>query len=64
MTFRELRKWLDGVQGTSNNNTSEENKKQIQLQSERFAVFRDKPFWISDIKEHKKADIANKGACY
>ena len=30
---------------------------------EMFNIFLNKPFWISDISQHKKADIANKGAC-
>ena len=45
------------------NNNSNEQEEEIKLNSQRFAIFRDKPFWISDVKEHKKADIANKGLC-
>jgi hypothetical protein len=30
---------------------------------ERFAIYYNKPFWISDSREHKKADIANKENC-
>jgi hypothetical protein len=61
MTLHDLRKWLN-----SNNNNHEEEKEDnniIKLKSEQFSVFRDKPFYISDIEEHKRQDIINKGAC-
>ena len=56
MTFRDLKRFI------SDNNNNEE--KEVKLQSaERFRIFRHLPFWISDIEEHKKADIANDGNC-
>ena len=63
MTFHELRKWLN-----SNNNHHEEEDnnniiKELKLKSEQFSVFRDKPFYILDIEEHKRQDIIHKGAC-
>lgn len=62
MTWKELKRFISDNIANSDSNTEERNK-EIKLQRERFAVFRDKPFWISDVKEHKKADIASKGAC-
>jgi hypothetical protein len=64
MTFHDLRKWLN-----SNNINHDEEKdnnviaKELKLTSEQFSVFRDKPFYILDIEEHKRQDIINKGAC-
>jgi hypothetical protein len=51
--------WKDLKRFISNNNNEEKD-----LQSaERFRIFRDLPFWISNIEEHKKVDIANNGKC-
>ena len=67
MTFRDLKKFLEKNSiinsNSSNSNNQEKEQKEIQLQRERFGIFQNKPFWISDVKEHKKADIVNKGAC-
>jgi hypothetical protein len=41
-----------------------EEQEETKLQSEHFRIFRDLPFWISDIEEHKKADIANNGIIF
>jgi hypothetical protein len=35
---------------------NKERQQELKLNSERFAIFRDKPFWISDVKEHKQRD--------
>ena len=61
MTFKDLQKWLNSVQGNSSIASQEENNRR--LYSERFKVFRDKLFWINDINEHKHQDILHKGAC-
>jgi hypothetical protein len=64
MTFKDLRKFLDNNSSTkSPKNNLEEQQQEIKLNSQRFAIFRDKPFWISDLTQHKRADIANKGLC-
>jgi hypothetical protein len=62
LTFRDLKRFIsDNSNNIASHNENEE--KIIKLQRERFVIFRHKPFWISDVKEHKKADIANKGVC-
>lgn len=63
MTFKELKRFIsNNSSNISSHNESAE--KVIKPQSaERFAIFTNKPFWISDISEHRNADIANKGAC-
>jgi hypothetical protein len=58
MTFKDF-KFLEKNYSVNNSN----NQEIIKLNSQRFAIFRDKPFWIEYIREHKNADIANKGAC-
>jgi hypothetical protein len=66
LTWKELKRFIsDNISSSNNSNNSnnQEKEQETKLQKERFAIFRDKPFWISDVKEHKKADIANKGAC-
>jgi hypothetical protein len=60
LTWKELKRFISDNISSNNNNNQE---KEIQLQRERFAIFRDKPFWISDVKEHKKADMIHKGNC-
>jgi hypothetical protein len=60
MTFKDLRRWLSEVQGNDDNNI---NNQEIKLQSERFAIFRDKLFWIENIDKHKAEDIRTKGLC-
>jgi 16S rRNA G966 N2-methylase RsmD len=57
LTWKELKRFI------SDNNNNEEKEEEVKLQSERFRIFRDPPFWISKIEEHKKADIANNGKC-
>ena len=47
----------------SNNNNNEEKEQEVELQSERFRIFKDLPFWISDVEEHKAEDIRTKGQC-
>jgi hypothetical protein len=61
ITFKDLKKFISN--NIANSNNQEKYKDKIKLLSERFATFRNKPFWITDVNEHKKADIANKGAC-
>ena len=56
MTWKDLKRFIS-------DNTNNEEKEEVKLQSERFRIFRDLPFWISDIEEHKEADIANNGNC-
>jgi hypothetical protein len=51
VTFRDLKRFID-----SNNNEKKEEETTL-LQSQRFAIFRDKPFWISSVEEHKLQDI-------
>jgi hypothetical protein len=68
VTFRELRKWLNDVQSNSANDSasgSNNNKESAELilKRKQFDVFLNKPFWISNIAEHKRADIASNGAC-
>jgi hypothetical protein len=60
MTFKDLRRWLNEGQGNDDNNI---NNQEIKLQSERFAIFRDKPFWIENIDKHKAEDIRTRGFC-
>jgi hypothetical protein len=55
-----LRRFIDTNNGNIN---SEKQQREINLQFEQFGIFANKPFWISDIEEHKKADIANDGNC-
>ena len=62
MTFHDLRKWLNSnninhEEKDSNNNII----KELKLTTEQFSVFRDKPFYILDIEEHKRQDIIHKG---
>ena len=64
MTFKELR-FLDD-NSTKNVQTNQENKQQqreIKLNSQHFAIFRDRPFWIEKIEAHKSEDIRTKGNC-
>ena len=68
MTFRDLRKWLNDVQSNSANDSASgsNNKKEsaeLILKRKQFDVILNKPFWISNIGEHKRADIATKGNC-
>ena len=58
MTFRDL-KFLE-KNDVVNNSYSQEI---IKLNYERFAIFHNKLFWISDIKEHKAEDRRTKGNC-
>jgi hypothetical protein len=58
--LKDLRKWLNGIQGNNNNsNNSDHHNQEIKLNYERFAIFRDKPFWIIDIKHPKLEYIIN-----
>jgi hypothetical protein len=74
--LRDLQKWLNKVQGnstiatnTASNHSDKEviidqlQKNEVILQSERFKIFRDKPFWISNVMTHKQRDIETKGLC-
>jgi hypothetical protein len=67
VTFKDLQKWLNNVQNNSTTinlgKKDLQKKEEIKLHSECFEVFRDKPFWISNIDEHKRQDIIHKGAC-
>jgi hypothetical protein len=57
LTWKELKRFIS-------DNNNEDKEEEIKLQSaERFRIFKDLPFWISSIEEHKKADIANNGKC-
>jgi hypothetical protein len=60
LTWKDLKRFI-----ISHFNYNNEQKGEIKLQqsAERFRIFKDLPFWISDIEEHKKADIANNGKC-
>jgi hypothetical protein len=59
VTFKDLKRFLQKNDSAVYDSSNQD----IQLQIERFAIIRYKPFWISDIKEHKKANIGNKGNC-
>jgi hypothetical protein len=61
LTFRDLEKFLEKNNVVNNNSDSQQEL--VKLNSQLFAIFANKPFWIEDIREHKKADIANKGSC-
>ena len=59
MTWKDLKRFV-----IDNNYNNEQKEQEVKLQSaERFAIFKNLPFWISDVEEHKKADIANNGKC-
>jgi hypothetical protein len=60
LTWKDLKRFI-----SDNNYNNEEEKEEIKPQqsAERFRIFKDLPFWISNIEEHKKADIANNGKC-
>jgi hypothetical protein len=58
LTWKDLKRFI-----TNNSIDNNEEKEEIKLQSQRFAIFRSKPFWISDVEEHKHQDILHKGAC-
>jgi hypothetical protein len=64
VTFKDLKRLISD----KSNNIFPSYNKNVELisklQSEYFAIFQHKPFWITDVNEHKKADITNKGACY
>jgi hypothetical protein len=55
--------WKRSISDNNYNNEKKEEKIKLQQSAERFKIFKDLPFWISDIEEHKKADIANNGNC-
>jgi hypothetical protein len=61
LTFRDL-KFLER-NDTVYNNSNIDKQEITKLNSQRFAIFHDKPFWISDISEHKREDIRCKGNC-
>jgi hypothetical protein len=68
LTWKDLKRSISNNISTNNNNNQEKEQPKDRetttiLQSKHFAIFRNKPFWIQNVKEHKKADIANKGAC-
>jgi hypothetical protein len=64
MTFKDLRKYLENNNITkSQNNVEERQEKIIKLNSQRFDIFRNKPFWIENIAKHKLEDIRTKGNC-
>jgi hypothetical protein len=67
MTFKDLRKFIDNSKITKEPFPDSEDghhyNQKIKLNSRRFDIFRNKPFWIEDISEHKRADIASNGAC-
>ena len=62
MTWKDLKRFISD---NNYNNEQKEEQEGIKLQqsAERFRIFRHLPFWISNIEEHKKADIANNGNC-
>jgi hypothetical protein len=57
MTWKDLRKWVSDVQGNNVSNN------QLLLNAEKFAIFRDKPFWIEDVELHKAEDLRTLGNC-
>jgi hypothetical protein len=71
VTFKDLKKWLSDLQGDNNTSDNSNNKdkdkkdsaKLILKRKLKFDIFLHKPFWISDISEHKRADITSNGAC-
>jgi hypothetical protein len=62
VTFKDLRKFLDNSVKTAENN-EEKQQETIKLNSQSFDIFRDKPFWISDIEARKAEDRRTKGNC-
>jgi hypothetical protein len=58
ITFKDLKRFI-----SDNNNEEKAEEVKLQQSAERFRIFRDLPFWISSIEEHKKADIENNGRC-
>ena len=57
MTFKDLKKRF------SSGSTAEDNNNIISTNSNKFDIFKDKPFWISNVEEHKAEDIRTKGNC-
>jgi hypothetical protein len=61
LTWKDLKRFISD--NSINNNDSHQEEKEIQLQSKHFEIFRNKPFWISNVEEHKAEDIRTKGHC-
>jgi hypothetical protein len=60
LTFKELKKFLDSRIDKKPTNEPSFN---YNVAADKFCIFANKPFWIEHIREHRKADIANKGNC-
>ena len=56
MTFKDLKKRFSSGSTAENNNI-------ISTSSNKFDIFKDKPFWISNVEEHKAEDIRTRGYC-
>jgi hypothetical protein len=58
LTFKELKKFLD-----NRIDKKPTNEPSLNYNVDKFCIFANKPFWISDITEHKKEDCRTKGNC-
>jgi len=47
----------------SSGSTAEDNNNIISTNSNKFNIFKDKSFWISNVEEHKSEDTRTKGEC-
>jgi hypothetical protein len=63
LTFKDLRKFLEKHNFVYNNDSCHNREELIGLNSERFAIFYNKPFWIENIDKHKAEDIRTRGFC-
>jgi hypothetical protein len=60
LTFKELKKFLDSRIDKKPTNEPSLN---YNVAADKFSIFANKPFWISDIAEHKQEDIKTNGDC-
>jgi len=52
LTWKDLKRFISD--NNYNNEEKEEEQEEVKLQSvERFTIFKDLPFWISNTEEHK-----------
>jgi hypothetical protein len=63
LTFKDLRKFVEKHKFVYNNDSCHNREELIGLNSERFAIFYNKPFWIKNIDKHKAEDIRTRGFC-
>jgi hypothetical protein len=63
LTFKDLRKFIEKHNFVYNNDSCHNQEELIGLNSERFAIFYNKSFWIENIDKHKAEDIRTRGFC-